>query len=959
MGRAVQRNVEVHIIPGTHWDREWRFGFEETRQRLIQTLDRTIAALEKDPRIRSFTLDGQVMPVEDYLELRPHNRSRVEKLIRDKRLVIGPWYSLPDMPPLIGESIVRNLFRGIVTARQLGECLQEGFTSSSWGQISQMPQICRGFGMDVYFSYHGVPGHKLPVEFWWEGPDGSRVLFIRPIRGTKSAFFLCEARSRAVDPDLWEHAEWGSPALGEACRLTDRPLTDATPFHADDTHRPVDYDVLCASYRDAREVGASEVATPHVMLGELQDQQNMPPEIAGMVEEIVRRDRTGDRIAFSSLEHYFRKVKQDARGLKTFKGEMRYPAKEAFTFRLMSVLSSRIYLKLLNREAEYLLTKWAEPFCTLAHLQGADYPENDLWYAWRMMHINHGHDNIGGCSVDVVHDDMLYRHRQIVELGRTILRQGLVHLTRKIGATQLGPGESRLVVFNPLSRPRSDVVEVVLDLPPAMASEGLVVTDTEGQPAPCHVVSVSRPKPVTVEMPLANLLFMDTRRVKVAIETRNVPAMGYAEYRVAAGKSAPPAEKSTLRCDRNRMENDHLKVTVKADGTVDVVDKSTGQVFRGLHYFQDNGQERTANISWNLRTPRHDKVFSTRRGKARIVEVSRSALAVQLKVTYAFRIPRSLDLKKSGDADDGVPEFRWGRMMHTADRRSPTLISLPIESVFTLRKGARRIDVETTVTNRALDHRLRVMFPTGVETDASWADSPYDVVRRGIERLDSDDWIETKTFGPLPTQPMLRFVDVASSVRSLAVIGEGLPEYELLDDSRRTIALTLLRAIVNGRADPDTPVPPVYGSQCQGTYTFRYAIFPHKGKWDRAGIMEQALRHNLPLKAVQALGPGSGELPVRKGFIEFDKPGLMVTAVKKAHESRDVIVRIVNPTTRTVKTGMTCGFAIQAAKLVDLLERPSQRSALKVHDRRTIDLKVGPKKILTLRLHTPRKRRRQ
>ncbi len=76
----------------------------------------------------------------------------------------------------------------------------------------------------------------------------------------------------------------------------------------------------------------------------------------------------------------------------------------------------------------------------------------------------------------------------------------------------------------------------------------------------------------------------------------------------------------------------------------------------------------------------------------------------------------------------------------------------------------------------------------------------------------------------------------------------------------------------------------------------------------------------------------------------------MVTAVKKAHKGRDIIVRIVNPTGRTIKTTLTSGFRIEAATLADLLEQPLPSSPLRIVDRRTIALNVSPKKILTLRL---------
>ena len=99
---------------------------------------------------------------------------------------------------------------------------------------------------------------------------------------------------------------------------------------------------------------------------------------------------------------------------------------------------------------------------------------------------------------------------------------------------------------------------------------------------------------------------------------------------------------------------------------------------------------------------------------------------------------------------------------------------------------------------------------------------------------------QIKNSGSLSTNPMLRFVDISSRDRSLAIIVGGLPEYELIENDRRTVAITLLRAITNGRADPDQEVPQMYGSQCQGKYTFRYAVYPHKGRGNQSNVIEEA-----------------------------------------------------------------------------------------------------------------------
>ena len=100
---------QLHIISHSHWDREWYMGFEQHRARLVELMDALIDKMESDEEYRYFHLDGHVLAIEDYLEIRPEKRSRLEKLIRDGRIQVGPWYVLQDEFLTSGEANVRNM----------------------------------------------------------------------------------------------------------------------------------------------------------------------------------------------------------------------------------------------------------------------------------------------------------------------------------------------------------------------------------------------------------------------------------------------------------------------------------------------------------------------------------------------------------------------------------------------------------------------------------------------------------------------------------------------------------------------------------------------------------------------------------------------------------------------------------------------------------------------------------
>ena len=74
------------VVPHTHWDREWYRTHASFRYRLVRVLDELLDLLERDPGFRHFTLDGQTIVVDDYLEVRPEARERIAALVGGGRL---------------------------------------------------------------------------------------------------------------------------------------------------------------------------------------------------------------------------------------------------------------------------------------------------------------------------------------------------------------------------------------------------------------------------------------------------------------------------------------------------------------------------------------------------------------------------------------------------------------------------------------------------------------------------------------------------------------------------------------------------------------------------------------------------------------------------------------------------------------------------------------------------------
>ena len=108
------------VVPHTHWDREWYLPFERFRLRLGEVVDDVLDVLHRDPSFGSFTLDGQAIVLEDYVDVRPGREPHLRELLAAGRLEAGPSYVLPDELLVGGECLVRNLLLGRDVCRRFG-----------------------------------------------------------------------------------------------------------------------------------------------------------------------------------------------------------------------------------------------------------------------------------------------------------------------------------------------------------------------------------------------------------------------------------------------------------------------------------------------------------------------------------------------------------------------------------------------------------------------------------------------------------------------------------------------------------------------------------------------------------------------------------------------------------------------------------------------------------------------
>src|SRR5213594_2432091 len=147
-----------HLIPHTHWDREWYLPRAVFQARLVAAVDELIERLQGDSAYRSFLLDGQTVLIEDYLRARPEREADVRALVKTGLLQVGPWYVLADELIPAGESLIRNLLLGTADAERLGARLAVLYSPDAFGHPGVLPSLARELGIKYAVLWRGLGG---------------------------------------------------------------------------------------------------------------------------------------------------------------------------------------------------------------------------------------------------------------------------------------------------------------------------------------------------------------------------------------------------------------------------------------------------------------------------------------------------------------------------------------------------------------------------------------------------------------------------------------------------------------------------------------------------------------------------------------------------------------------------------------------------------------------------------
>ncbi len=443
----------------------------------------------------------------------PDLNERIKRRIQEGRWeVVGGMWVEPDLNMPDGESLVRQLLIGKRTYQQLyGIDVRIGWNPDSFGYTWQLPQIYKKSGVDYFvtqkMSWNDT--NQLPLKlFWWESPDGSKVLSYFPDGYGDSNFSSIRLGNDLV------HARTLAPGLNDTMDLYGVGDHGGGP-----TRSLLD---------EGLQWMKADRVVPKMKFGTAQSYFN---DVEGRIstDSPVWNYETAAR-----GETHLPTPPKGGVNIPTWKDEL-YLEFHRGVFTMQSN-----HKRNMRESEEWVLN--AEKYASLAWLDGRSYPATELSDAWKKVLFNQFHDLAAGSGIGVIYKDAQQDYDQVRWATQEVASNALGTIETRINTASGGPsGSVPVLIVNPLGWERSGLVETRVQMPaPASA---ISVLDSQGRVLPSEIVSRDHA--------------MNT--FQLLIEAKDIPSLGYEVVRVVPSKRVFTSD---LKASGTTLENSTLKVTV-------------------------------------------------------------------------------------------------------------------------------------------------------------------------------------------------------------------------------------------------------------------------------------------------------------------------------------------------------------------------------------------------------------
>lgn len=706
----------AHCIPHTHWDPFWYFTAQDSMVVFAYNMKEMIRAF-RDNEISYFFLDGQTVAIDEYLEIHPEDREKVENLIRNKKLVIGPFNSQLDCFITCGESVINNLKIGIENGDELGGAGRIAYLADPFGQSVDFPKIFNQMGIHEFVFTRGVnDNYGLDIDFEFKSNDGSTVL---------------------------AHTLLGGYGYGHYA------FKDGTLFSKD----ALDYNKIDVQEIIDRLVERSALKNEFVF--PLGFDQN--PIMTGIQEKMDYYNKKFSNYLFklTSWENYFKHVRENVKHFKVWDKEIL--GGQYHRIHISGMNSCRSDIKAIQDQAERVLTYQSQPLMTMLDSLGIPYDRQLLKKAWYTLVNCQTH-----ASATHIDETNAYIKNNSKEALSTAIAIK-VYLMRLIAESlDSKEGMYPLVIFNTLpwkvrKKCKLTIITKTKDFELLSNGEALDYTIIKTSKENADVVR----KDTSLMNP--DYCFYKT---DILVDLGEFNGISYRTFDVIQCENV---KKKYVSIDNSHIiENEKVKISYTTQG-IDIFDKEKNKLYQSAIYLEESGD---AGDTYDYDYPDNDWILYHNFENC-YVESYHSTLRSKMKLKGSFVVPKDLDER---------------------NRHDKTAV-LDYELILTLDQNSKLIKVEGKVNNTAKNHRLRIVFKTGVENDYSYAGTQFGYVKRKTIPEELSYWKEKNFFEePSTTKPLLNHVSSVREGQVWTLFTRSLKEYDFIGEGCTDIAATILRS---------------------------------------------------------------------------------------------------------------------------------------------------------------------
>jgi len=814
-----------------HIDMAWLWPWTETVEVVRNTFRSALDLMREYP---DFKFSVSAAQAYSWMEEKyPELFNEIAQRVREGRWeIVGGMWVEPDLNMPGGESLVRQILTGKRYFRQkFGVDVKIGWNPDSFGYTWQLPQIYKRSGIDYFVTQKLLWAQdytKFPYRlFWWESPDGSRLLTYFPHDYAASI----DAEYMARDLAFWSKSIYGED-------LNAKPE-------------------MLHLYG----VGDHGGGPTRTMLDD--------------AARLMQRDAVYPRLQFSTASEFFRDLEPKLPSLKvpTWKDELYFEYHRG-------VFTTQAETKRRIRSTEELLLN-AEKFSSLAALYGLQYPAADFDRSWKALLFDDFHDIFPGSGIAVNYEDARKSLEDVGRTGNQILGRSLGELEANIQTT--GPGVP-VVVFNPLSWQREEIAEVAVQLPsPAKA---VAAFDATGKQVPSQLIEIDKA----------------TNRVRLLLYAR-VPSLGYATYFVR-GVAQQTSTAAAVKASADSLENEYVRVKI---------DPSTGCMTSLF--------DKKARVE-SLAIPETDSGGP----KDHICGNLLQAFQDKPKAWDAWNIDG--DFEKVHSDVSGADEVK---LIESGALRAAIRVKQHFQNSTFVRDiivtaGSPRVDVKTSVEWHEKHILLKVGFPLSAHSEEATFEIPYGSIQRPTTRNTPAEQAKFEV-------PALQWADLSDANHGFSLLNDSKYGY---DAKSNVLRLSLLRS-------PQWPDP----HADEGHHEFTYSLYPHGGGWQQGLTVRKGYELNYPL-LVHVSQQHPGALPPAHSFLQVDEENVVVTALKKAEDSGDLIVRFYEWAGKSGDVVLKFAAPVESSAETNLMEQAA--GALSLRDGAVI-VPTKPYEIRTAQIH--------